>query len=363
MRQSLLLLFLTNLFLFSCKSGVEVDPNTNKPVNTPTTPTTPTTPATPVVKTPDQTTYTFSTLAGGAAGSTDGGLAQARFSRPGSLAIDGKDRLYVMDRGNNLIRVIAPDGTVSTVKDASGKPVLVAAADGFAVDADGTIYLTEGNSVTRISAQGVKTTLGGLASGLGSGGYQDGKGTGVRFNQPRGLLLTNPGELLVADLGNYLLRQISADGTVSTFAGVAASGGSVADGPRSSAKFNSPFGLAMDGAKNVYVTEYFGNTVRKITPDGTVSTLAGSGVAGYREGSGTGADLNNPQGLFATKDGYLFVAEQSNAAIRLVTPAGKVSTIYKGKESADGFTGVVADSKGVIYFTEPNANSVHKLTP
>ena len=149
----------------------------------------------------------------------------------------------------------------------------------------------------------------------GTLGATDGSLSEARFNQPAGLLMDPRGELLVADLANHTIRRISANGLVSTLAGSAGQSGYV-DGPLAESRFNQPIFLAMDAAENLYVSELGNHTIRKITPAGIVSTYAG--------GAG---QFNRPAGLAFDATGNLYVADTANHCIRLVTPGGLVLTL------------------------------------
>jgi len=299
------------------------------------------------------------TLAGSALmyGYADGSGDQARFGGcifiisvffdcQGSTAatVDSGGNVYVADRQNHIIRRITPAGTVSTL---AGRPGQNGSADGSLQDA--TFYLPTGvtvdgasnlyvsdsfnSTIRRISPAGQVTTLAGEA---GQGGSSDGVGSQARFLHPSGVAMDGNGNLFVADSGNSTIRRISPAGEVTTLAGEAGQRGS-SDGtgaqarfdlPDSGLQFNDASGLATDGAGNVYVADTNNHTIRRITPEGVVTTLAGSaGERGSTDGIGAEARFDRPQGLATDGRGNVYVADTGNHTIRKITADGAVSTV------------------------------------
>jgi sugar lactone lactonase YvrE len=214
-----------------------------------------------------------------------------------------------------------------------------------------------------------------LAGQVGTSGDVDGPGAQARFHLPNTLAVDQTGNLYVADTGNNLIRKISPDGVVSTFAGSPGGHGS-ADGPGGSAQFWAPFGIAVDAAGNVYVADSANNSIRKITPDGVVRTLAGAaGHPGRADGLGSNARFRNPWSVAVDTAGNVYVADMSNDTIRKVTPDGQVSTVagQAGMSgSADGFGpnarfndpfGVAVDSAGNVYVADSGNDTIRKITP
>ena len=311
------------------------------------------------------------------AGFANGQDTAARFNHPFGLTIDAAGNLYVADQGNQLIRKIDPTllvttlaGTVGTRGALNGQDTLATFNKPFgaAVDGTGKVYVADaGNNLIRaITPEGVVSTF----AGTGAAGAADGTDTAT-FNSPLGVAVDGAGNVYVADYGNDLIRKISSAGVVSTLAGSGATGAD--NGAGTAATFNLPEGVAVDAAGNVYVADNGNNLIRKITPDGTVSTLAGSGMAGSANGTGTAASFNSPFGIAVDGTGNIYVADAGNNLIRKVTPAGVVSTFAgngkKGTGNASGASasfntpsGVTVDAAGNVYVSDENNNLIRKIT-
>lgn len=198
---------------------------------------------------------------------------------------------------------------------------------GVAADARGNIYFSEGgerNAVSVLAADGGKRLLAG-----GAEGYRDGAGAAAAFNTPSGVALDGRGNLYVADTGNHAIRKIAPDGTVSTLAGSGVAG--FADGQGALAQFNGPVGVAVDKDGVVYVADTYNDRIRRIAPDGTVSTLAGTGRPGFADGSGAVAQFDTPCGIAVGKDG-VYVADSRNDAVRRIGADGVVVTLAVAPE-------------------------------
>ena len=208
-------------------------------------------------------------------------------------------------------------------------------------------------------------------AGSGSSGTADGTVTSATFNGPAGLALDNSGNIYIADAQNHLIRKITPAGVVSTVAGTGASGS--ADGTRTSAAFNFPIDLDIDNAGNLYVVEFLGHRIRKIDPSGVVTTIAGSGNAGSAEGTGTGAEFNQPAGIVLDASGNLFVTDAINSVIKKIDPNRVVSIFagnYEGHSddgsgSTAGFLvpkGIAIDAAGNFYVSEEGGHKIRKVT-
>jgi sugar lactone lactonase YvrE len=230
--------------------------------------------------------YDVATIAGlaGVVGYANGVGSTARFNYPIGVAVDTAGNCYVADRDNNAIRKITPNGAVTTLAGS------------------GSYYIR---------------------------GSSDGTGSSALFSQPYGVAVDTAGYVYVADFNNNLIRKISPSGAVTTLAGLAGPYGyGSSDGIGDAARFRGPWGIAVDSAGNVYVGDYGNATVRKITPAGVVSTLAGSaGSFGYGDGIGRAALFHEPAGVAVDANGNVYVADVFNFAIRKISSTGVVTTL------------------------------------
>lgn len=213
-------------------------------------------------------------------GYIDGNKKDARLGNPLSSARDAAGNIYIADANNNAIRKLAPDGAITTF------------------------------------------------AGNGDLGAKDGKGRAATFNYPTGVVIAASGNMYVADYGNCLIRKITPDGTVTTLAGTGAPGHD--NGVGKLASFNLPYGLTVDKAENVYVADSYNNLIRKITPAGVVTTIAGVLNGGNIDGPGATASFRVPYGIAIDSRGNLFVADKFNGNIRKITPNNTVSTFATG---------------------------------
>lgn len=271
--------------------------------------------------TPDGTT---STLAGGVQGFADGKGESARLRFPIGVFAAANGTVYVADAFNHSIRTIAPDGSVKTLV---GRPDRVGKTDGILSEArlqsPYGVYLDRANVLwicdTENSLIRQVTTDGRLVTQAGSElGHQDGKGAAARFNWPAHLTMDAQGTAYVADKQNHCLRKIAPDGTVTTLVGNPGTKG-FADGLGKAAQFNQTSSVSLDEAGNVYVTDLYNHRIRGVTPSGYVYTLAGDGTAGYAEGAGTLARFHYPQGCLWQPGNRLFVTDSYNNRIRVLT--------------------------------------------
>ncbi len=331
--------------------------------------------------------FTFSTLAGrgGANGFADGPGALARLRAPTGIAVKN-GTVYFNEYWNAAIRKISPEGVVSTVAglmatrgsaDGRGPAARFDHSHGIAVDTAGTVYASDcgDHTIRKITAAGVATTLAGLA---GSSGSANGTGNTARFHGPEGVAVDEHGNVFVADTFSYTIRKITPAGVVTTIAGLPGTTGN-ADGKGSAARFNVPIGIAIDGQGILYVADggfdtMTGNsTIRKVMPDGTVTTLAGlAGQVGHADGTGAAARFFYPVGIAADKGGTVYVSDSRNFTIRQITPAGVVTTIAGtpgARGVADG-TGaqvrfnlsqaIAVDSDGTLYVGDTGNHTIRK---
>jgi sugar lactone lactonase YvrE len=326
------------------------------------------------VATPTATTAVVTTLAGkaGVAGAADGSGAAARFNCPEDIVADKAGNLYVTDFNNSTIRKITPSGVVSTF---AGKAGAFASRDGvgadarfgqplsIAIDADGNLYVEEldWSTIRKITPAGVVTTL---AVRVGTPGETRAAGA---------LAVDRAGNLY--DVSNGTLLKITPAGKKTILAGTPGVFG-CADGPGAAAKFSDWCGaIVTDTAGNIYRTDSKYDVIQKVTPSGVVTTLAGkAGVAGDADGMGAAARFNEPDGICVDDAGDLYVAEYNNSDIRKITPAGQVTTIagaYGSVGSADGSgahasfygpTGIVWAPNGDLYVCDSQNDTIRKLT-
>ena len=250
----------------------------------------------------------------------DGVGTTASFNCPSGLAIDGEGTLYVADHKNNRIRKVSQSGAVTTLAgsgdndfaDGVGAAASFAYPDSLAIDGEGTLYVAdrENHCIRKVSPSGAVTTL----AGSGGPGFTDGVGAAASFNYLSGLAIDGEGTLYVADWENHRIRKVSPSGAVTTLAGSGDPG--FTDGVGAAASFNCPSGLAIDGEGTLYVADQANNRIRKVSQSGAVTTLAGSGDPGFADGVGAAASFASPDGVAIDGEGTLYVADWDNHRIR-----------------------------------------------
>lgn len=276
---------------------------------------------------------------GGSIGTVDGTAANARFNSPAGVALDAAGNVYVADASAHTVRKITAAGTVSTL---AGLPMISGGIDGtgtgarfstplgLAANAAGTVYVADSanDTIRKVAATGVVTTLAGSTVSVGS---TDATGSAARFSTPTGLALDSSGNLYVCDFGNYTLRRVTPAGVVTTLAGAAGSQGAV-DGTGGAARFMGPYAVGIDGSGNLYVgdqsTAAGCSTIRKVTPAGVVTTVAGSATSsGYLDATGTAARFGLVTGVGCDAAGLVYLSDSGNALVRRMTPGGVVTTL------------------------------------
>jgi streptogramin lyase len=286
-----------------------------------------------------------STLAGtGTVGFIDGVGTSAKFNNPLGVAVDSGGNVLVADLFT--IRKITPSGVVSIFAgstvgslDGVGTSAKFESPYGVAVDSSGNVFVGDYHVIRKITPAGVVSTI----AGTGTSGFVNGNGTAASFSTVRSVAVDSSGNVFVADTYNHAIRKITPAGVVSTLAGTGTSG--FVNGTGTAASFSTPFGVAVDSSGNVFVADTGNNAIRKITPAGVVSTFAGAvtSLSGFANGTGTEASFNTPSFIAVDGSGNVFVADTYNNAIRKITPSGIVSTYAgTGKRSFINGIGAVA---------------------
>jgi uncharacterized protein (TIGR03437 family) len=322
----------------------------------------------------------MSTIAGnGTAGfSGDGSAgANAEINFPTGVAVDSSGNVYIADSVNRRIRKLASGGTIATVAgngnySYSGDSGQATSAQlntpqAVAVDSSGNLYIadTVNNVVRKVTAAGVISTIAGNGT-AGSGG-DGGAATSAQLHSPQGIAVDASGGIYISDTQNARVRKIS-NGTINTVAGSGTAGYGGDGGAATSAQLNTPAGLAVDGAGNLYIADFSNNRVRKVTfPGGTITTLAGNGLAGYTGdgGAASNAQLTTPVGVATDSSGNVYIADTGNNAVRVVNSGGIVSTVagnglagYSGdlgpavSATVGNPTGVAVDASGSLYISD-----------
>ncbi len=304
----------------------------------------------------------------------DGNGTSASVPQGEGLTFDHNGNLFVVGSGSKAVQKITPAGDVTTLAggtnngsvDGSGSSASFDFPQGIALDSSGNLYVSDDYTIRYVTQAGVVTTLAGNPQ---APGLVDATGTVARFNQTKSIVTDTAGNAYIADSANNVIRKMTPAGMVTTFAGGGSAGGTTAgfaDGTGTAALFSAPIGLAIDSAGNLYVADYLNWSIRKITPAGVVSTLAGGGPThpGLSDGTGSAARFGGTTDLAIGPAGSLYVLDQSFAAVRLVSATGVVTTLaansqqVTGTISATAFTmpvgqtaGIGADSSGALYLS------------
>jgi hypothetical protein len=300
----------------------------------------------------------------GSPGSLDATGTSASFDFPNSIATDHSNNVFIADKNNYKIRKINPDGVVTTLAgsgsqgsdDGTSTAASFNQPFGVATDAAGNVYVADPYNalIRKIMPLGVVTTL------AGSGKFEgiDGTALAASFSNATGVATDALGNVYVADLFNYKIRKITPEGMVTTLAGSGSEGSLDATGI--AASFNYPDDVATDALGNVYVADMKNHKIRKITPEGVVTTLAGTGINSSSDGIGLAAGFSYPGGIATDAANNIYVAE--SGSIRKITPDGIVTTLAN-PGSPVSYTDVATDAAGNLYTTDANGNRILKITP
>ncbi|MEU5313944.1 RICIN domain-containing protein [Streptomyces sp. NPDC021562] len=276
----------------------------------------------------------ISTIAGtGTAGSGgDGGPAvSAQLNAPREVAVDRAGAVYIADSNNHRIRKVTPDGKIGTVVGTGaagfrgdGGPATAAQLNlplGVVVDRAGVLHVADyyNHRVRKVAADGVISTVAGTGT-AGSRG-DGGPAVAAQLNGMHGLAWGGAGDLYIADCNNHRVRKVTADGVISTVAGTGVAGFGGDDGPAASARLNSPVGVAVDSAGVLYICDYGNHRLRKVTADGVISTVAGTGAPGYggEGGPAVAAQLNGPRKVALDCVDTLYLTDHLNNRVRKIT--------------------------------------------
>lgn len=312
------------------------------------------------------------TLAGkeGEYGLSNGTGSAARFSNITGMAVDASGNVCAADYQNSVIRLVTSGGGVSTLAGGLFYPSF--GPVNLGVDSFGDVFMPDSNNtILKITPAGSVSAFAGIPNQSGSA---DGPGLQALFGHPAATAVDGTGNVYVTDQLNATIRKITPSGQVSTLAGMAGQKGSQ-DGFGPAARFNAPTGIAVDGQGNVYVTDG-GASIRKLTPDGNVTTLAGAaGQFGFTDGTGASARFNNIYGIAVDASGIVFVADGWNAAVRKITPDGVVTTLRfsagwlgsAGAATAGPLLflpmGIALDGSGNVYVSDFLGQAVWQLSP
>lgn len=318
------------------------------------------------------------------------GAIAAQLLFPEAITLDAGGRLLIADTGNQRMRQVGLDGTIQTVAGQGASSSFLAPdrnnmaatrahllwPEGVVGDPDGGFYIADtlGHLVRHVTAAGQISTIAGKTPVANATSFSGdgGPGTKAQLSFPTGLAVDSHGNLFIADTENHRIRKLGPDGIIITVAGTGAPGFSGDGGPAAQAQLNEPWGLALDIQDNLYIADTFNHRVRKMAPDGTITTVAGTGTAGFAGdgGAATAAPLNHPLGLAVDSHGSLFIVDQWNYRVRRVAPDGTISTVFGAGGSEEGGaassplynpSGVVVDSAGNLLIADPFNDRVWKV--
>lgn len=334
-------------------------------------------------------TDTLTTLAGTGTGgfNGEGQATSAQLNFPTGVGADAGGNVYVADRDNNRVRRVSPAGVISTVAGTgvagfNGDGVQATSAQlnqprDVAVDGAGNVYVADQNNhrVRKISPAGIITTVAGTGvAGFNGDGIQ---ATSAQLASPRGVAVDEAGSVYISDTLNHRIRKVDPSGIITTVAGTGAAGFSGDGGQATSAQLSQPRGVDVDGAGNVYIADLGNERVRKVDPNGVITTLAGTGVGGFSGdgGQATAAQLNDPEDVAADAAGSVYISDFNNERVRKVDPNGIITTVagtgvagFSGDGGQavaarlDGPVGLALDGSASLYIGDFSNHRVRKVT-
>lgn len=314
---------------------------------------------------------TVSTFAGTTSGFVNGtGTTNVKFALPRGVTIDASGNLYIADQTNNAIRKITAAGVVTTLagsgaagrNNATGISATFNTPYDVTVDGSGNVYVADyaNNEIRKITSAGVVSLLAGSATGVT--GFTNATGSAALFNGPAGIAYSSTATAMyVSDYTNNEIRKVTTAGVVTLLAGSTTGITGNTNGTTTAARFNGPTGIAVDAAGNIYVADQNNNQIRKITSAGVVTLFAGNtaGTAGSTDGTGSAASFNNPRGVTVDASGNVYVNDSGNFTIRMITPAGVVTTIAgNGTAGLINAVGTAAEFDGRVLKIDPTTGNI-----